>query len=308
MTKFHYRIYGFIVQSNQALPSIPDLSQCKERVDVQVEINTLSVPDSLGNNTRYFSYHDETLKVWSNRANILMDYSVGLKAWIKQDNQILIETRNDLNLKVTKQILLQGVLGLWLLMRGKFAIHGCAIRKDKEAIIFAGVSGVGKSTIATACYDLGYSILSDDVSLIELSTSQPPLVVPSFPIIKITPETLRIVGNKNQSKLNHIPIVNKFEAQLGDQFCSEKTALKAIYCLSVDSRIHKLKIESLTGVDKVIALLNNTYRHFMIDVIDLQKEHFNFCTKLASSTSINSITRPTEGLFYKQIIEQTLNV
>lgn len=306
MHNYTYCIYGYTINTNFKLPSLTELRKT-DHIDLNVVFNQQHLPECLDDeDSRHFTFHNNTLDLWTSDFDLLMHYSLGIKALIKSGNEILVETKNNLPPKVTQHVLLQGILGLWLLKRGKFSIHGCTIKKGDSAVMFAGVSGVGKSTIAAACYDLGYQILSDDVSLIELTPNSTPSVIPSFPIIKVTPETLNKVIQNKASNLSPIPIIDKYEAKLDDQFYPNKLKLEAVYCLSTSEEIDKLHFEALSGGEKILSLLSNTYRNFMIDATNTGAKHFDFCAKLASGTDIYSITRPTEGFYHREVIKHTL--
>ncbi|WP_422006013.1 hypothetical protein [Roseivirga pacifica] len=306
MHNYTYCIYGYTISTNFKLPSLTQYRKT-DNIDLNIVFNHQRLQECLDDeNSRHFTFHNNTLDLWTNNDSLLMSYSIGIKALINSDNEIFVDTKNNLPPKVTQHVLLQGILGLWLLRRGEFAIHGCTIKNGDSAVIFAGVSGVGKSTIAAACYDLGYQILSDDVSLIELTPNSIPSVIPSFPIIKVTPETLNKVIQNKTSNLSPIPVIDKYEAQLGDQFHPNKLKLEAVYCLSTSDEVNKLHFEALSGGEKIFSLLSNTYRNFMIDATNTGAKHFDFCAKLASITNIYSITRPTKGFYYREVIEHTL--
>jgi hypothetical protein len=55
------------------------------------------------------------------------------------------------------------VLALVLRMRGVLALHASAVLVDGEAVLFVGGNGAGKSSLAAACAQAGFAVLSDDV-------------------------------------------------------------------------------------------------------------------------------------------------
>lgn len=59
------------------------------------------------------------------------------------------------------------VVAVHLLLRGHVVLHASAVRVDDVAIAFAGASGMGKSTLATALCRDGCALLTDDVLRVE---------------------------------------------------------------------------------------------------------------------------------------------
>ena len=62
------------------------------------------------------------------------------------------------------QVLVVGTItALLLTLRGYAVVHGSAIRWQGEAVLFAGYSGQGKTTLAALCCAAGAELVSDDV-------------------------------------------------------------------------------------------------------------------------------------------------
>ena len=55
-----------------------------------------------------------------------------------------------------------GLLAVWLADRGTPAIHAGAVARDGRAVIVAGSSGAGKSTVTLSCLAAGFDYLGDD--------------------------------------------------------------------------------------------------------------------------------------------------
>lgn len=60
--------------------------------------------------------------------------------------------------------LLGTVYGILCHQRGLLPIHAAGIEVDGRAVLLAGPSGVGKSTLATAFWQRGFRLLSDDIT------------------------------------------------------------------------------------------------------------------------------------------------
>lgn len=87
---------------------------------------------------------------------------------------------------------------------GSISLHAACVVVNNKAILFCGQSGAGKSSLAAYFYAKGYLVLSDDVSNVRLSENGKVFVYPSIPRIKLTTNTLKMVG-KSTDDLNLIP-------------------------------------------------------------------------------------------------------
>ncbi len=94
-----------------------------------------------------------------------------------------------------RHYLLNQVLPLVLNRFGRFVIHASAVSWRDGVIAFVGRTGSGKSTLAAACVSLGASIVTDDSLVLT-----PPdaganwLAVPSYPALRVWPESLPLLG------------------------------------------------------------------------------------------------------------------
>jgi hypothetical protein len=59
------------------------------------------------------------------------------------------------------------VLARLLLAEGRFLLHGAAIRRGSEAALVVGESGTGKSSLAFAAHRRGWSVLGDDMVVVD---------------------------------------------------------------------------------------------------------------------------------------------
>ena len=73
-------------------------------------------------------------------------------------------------------LVLQGALAAFLVdLCGAVAMHASAVEVDGRAVLFAGVSGQGKSTTAVMAVDGGARFFSDDVARVEVSADVVPV-------------------------------------------------------------------------------------------------------------------------------------
>lgn len=83
-----------------------------------------------------------------------------------------------------EELVLGPGLVLALAARGVWCLHGSAVAVSDGAVVFAGESGRGKSTLAARLQAAGFRRLADDVVPVELS-SKGVEVLPAFPQLKL---------------------------------------------------------------------------------------------------------------------------
>lgn len=72
------------------------------------------------------------------------------------------------------------------------ALHASAVAKGEASMLVMGNSGSGKTTICTSLLERGFSLLSDDLTLLDLS-SEPLSVLPFLTFAHISIKTLRFL-------------------------------------------------------------------------------------------------------------------
>jgi hypothetical protein len=87
---------------------------------------------------------------------------------IESGRRIVIEPHLPLDAPDIRLFLLATPFGLLCHQRGLVPLHAAAVEVDGQALLLAGVTGVGKSTLAAAFWRRGHKLLSDDVAPIAL--------------------------------------------------------------------------------------------------------------------------------------------
>jgi hypothetical protein len=93
----------------------------------------------------------------------------GTAAWLVEGgSRITIAAEMAADSPDVRLFLLGSVFGILCHQRGVLPLHAASVEVDGQAIALAGVSGVGKSTLAAAFLRRGFPLLADDVTPIAL--------------------------------------------------------------------------------------------------------------------------------------------
>ena len=292
--KFCYQVFGLRLESEVALPRLAPGSVEASQFDVSIRLAPIASQGLPSPITIY-----PRLQLAPNAAWLSVD-GVG-RFLVMNGNLILIDPANHADMQTVCLYVLGSCLGAIMHQRKRLILHGNAIKVGKEAIIFVGPSGVGKSTAAAGFYKRGYSILADDLSVIDNSNN----VLPSYPQIKLWADAIDRLSY-DRSRFERIRSqVDKFEMPIKEQFHKEPVRVNTVYVLHKDARSDFL-FEEVTGMRKVIPLRNETYRKIYIRGMGLSTAHAENCIRLAQGARVVHVVRPESGFELEALIDRTL--
>lgn len=90
-----------------------------------------------------------------------------------------------------RDLFVKRILPRIALLRGRLAIHAAALAQPQGGLLLLGLSGAGKSTLAAFLAHDGWSLLSDDASLIDPAAGS---MLPAARGVCLWPESRRALG------------------------------------------------------------------------------------------------------------------
>lgn len=173
--------------------------------------------------------------------------------------------------------------------RGAYPLHGSCLRIGDGACIFSGNSGAGKSTLAAALAAHGHTLLSDDVCVLDLS-GPAPLVLPSFPRVKLWPRSMEALGftspKQPQDGEKH-----HFRFQPVESFIPTPVPLSAIYFLRPTEDPAEEGMTPLSPIEAVPQLDSQVYRSILARQMGRAPELFAATARLAGAVPVRLLTR-----------------
>lgn len=159
-------------------------------------------------------------------------------------------------------MLLGPILGSVLRMRGVVSLHACVLEVASRAVVVAGRSGAGKSTVAATLARLGHAVLSDDVAALGRNERGTWIAHPGYPRLRLEPETLQMVGADVDGLDTVQTSLPKRYLELSDgrqetpwRFWSDPLPLAAVYVLERDGNVASPGVERLHGPARMETLL-----------------------------------------------------
>ncbi len=274
---FH-SLYGLQIAANIPVSGLTVQSE-PGRIDIQIHLKDgpepVSVFSSPPNDYFYPDSQHESADVCPLRVGMLAGGNFGFFyhdgarfAVERKGREIWADWPDDYTLEDACTYLIGPVLAFVLRLRGVTCLHASSIAVDRRAIVLMGESGAGKSTTAAAFALLGYSVLSDDVAVLDEKGGQF-LVQPGYPRTNLWPDSVRMLFGAEDALPLITPTWSKRYLALdqeGRQFQPTPLPLGAIYVVSErEACLTMPVVEEFVGHEAFAALVTNTYVNYLLD-------------------------------------------
>jgi hypothetical protein len=270
-----YRAYGLTIDSDLVLPGLgpaaPDAP-----VDVRVRRRPLEM-DELG------SAED------GSRIGALF-YDVA-RFLLEDGRRVTVDVRREVGEDVIEARLLGEIFAGLLRQRGLLVLHACAVARDGRAVAFVGESGWGKSTLAEAFCQRGYTLLTDDVMGVAFDTAGAPLVVPSYPQIRLREDSAAHLV-PDGAGLVDISRNGPKKARPDRAVPDRPVPLHALYFLEPEYR-DRAGVVEIPGRTALVALVSHTRARTLIhtNAPALLADHLRQCAALVQAVPPRGLRR-----------------
>jgi hypothetical protein len=200
---------------------------------------------------------------------------------------------------------IEGDVRLWLFgsifaallhSRGILPLHASGIETGAGAVLLAGHSGIGKSTLAAAFGRRGFRIVTDDVSGVRLARGGLPEVLPGIARLKLHADTLGALGIDPRGLEPLRPGADKFAYPAHHIQTRRALPLCRVFFIETGEGT-TVKVERLGGLDGVRAILEHTFRDWMLDALGVRDRHLEAAARVvaAGGAGLYRVRRPAEG-------------
>jgi hypothetical protein len=212
---------------------------------------------------------------------------------VEDETSVSVETARGARPSDLLPFLLGSAAGAIVWRRGWIALHATAVRFDDSALLFAGPRGIGKSTLAAACIDLGAELLCDDLSPIAVNADGNPCIPGVGPRrIKLWPDAVQRFAARTELTGRVQPGLEKLEMRAAGIAEEESVRVETMICLTDDR--HAPGMRRLRGANGLSALTANLYRVYLVPS-EMRADVFHRIALLSQKLRIISVHRP-EGL------------
>ncbi|HET6863210.1 MAG TPA: hypothetical protein VFH91_09180 [Pyrinomonadaceae bacterium] len=290
-----YSAFGLTLKTNRDIPGL--IRSPVNDADVQIIMGEFpdwfrdhSSAQLYFQNKKVDSNGAALLTVWKLKENYFhFRYSDNIEFLVNESN-VFARWPASLTLEDTVVYLLGPILAFVLLLRGIVTLHASAIAIDNYAIALIGPAGSGKSTTAAGFAQKGFSVLSDDVTILD-DRGNEFYVTPTYPRIRLWPSS---VGNLCGSE-DALPLLTPtwdkrfLDLTTNDKFEADSLPLKALYFFA--DRVgedDRPKIISCSAPEGLTGLVSNAYVTYLKDR-NKRSQEFQLLNKLIAKVPVRSV-------------------
>ncbi len=206
----------------------------------------------------------------------------------REGKQIVIDPRLGASARDIRLYLLGTTLAALCHQRALLVLHGAAIGEREKAFAVLGPSGAGKSTLAAQLQSRGWTVLADDLCVVDIAGDRAVWVRPGLARIKLWKQSPALVGRMTD---NLEPIgdgVDKFSLPVSTPWARRGLPLDRIYVLR-PSASQAVSLTRLAGPEAVGAILDNIYRWPLAVAMGVSAAEFGQALALAERCEIVEI-------------------
>ena len=289
-----YNAFGLVISSEMELPELLP-GNGHDLVDATIRYG--EVPEKLNDVTGRGVLYEA-----NNTQFLLRIEDVG-RYYVENGTTITIKLDDQTNDRSVRLFLLGSSMGALLHQRSLLPLHGSAIKTKGGAVLFSGVSGVGKSTTAAAFIRRGYPLLSDDVCAVEVNDASLPILHPGYPQQKLWADTLEKFETDTANFETVRPQINKFAVPVKDQFHNTALPLKATYILVANNSLEEPKLNTLDGIWRLRALKFQVYRQRFMENRGATVNHAKQFAALANHVRVCRVSRPDYPYLLDELVD-----
>ena len=284
---FRYKIYGLMIESEVKLYKLNET----EEMDRDVVIR--------------YGEMDETIHEDASRG--ILSKMSGDSVWFKNDvgcfliqngDEIIVEAYEGATEEDIASFILGWSISFLFMQRGISAIHCSALEMNGKAVLVAGYSGAGKSTITLSLLKKGYKYLADDIAMVDIENDF--LIQPGFPQQKVCRNVAESMKGEDLFYINEQK--DKFAYNNTEDFCDKPQKLAAMFILDAydGEEVIFRELKGLEKWNKVISnlFLNDAYAIFGMTGVERKR-----CLDIAGNTNMYMIRRPKD----KDTVEEICN-
>lgn len=280
---YSYRLYGNTIITDIEFPHLIK-ERNNEHKPTDIIIQEGMIPEDIRIQEKESKYCFNEKRSWlTNSTTWLL---------VEEGKRVTYELRPGANLNYLRTYILGYGMSMLYLQRKEMAFHCAAVSREGEAILIAGESGSGKSTITDALLDMGFTLMADDMAVVIMNDEGSFVVVPGFPYQKLCREVINLRGYNPETLIYIDEEKDKFLVPYENEFCLEEKPLRAMFLLALGDKADKLLMIELKRFDKLHACVNNLFLRKLLKEQRYEGVTGHKCLEIASKVPIHLIRRP----------------
>lgn len=211
--------------------------------------------------------------------------------WVRAGREIVVDVEaGALDVQV-RTFFIGAVLTAVLHQREVLVLHASGVVGSRGAVLFAGRSGDGKSTLLAALVGRGYEPFGDDAAVVTQDASQRLLAHPGVPQVRLWADAVTRLGHTLEESCRVLPSIDKYALSLKALRGRAPQPLIGLYVLSVSDG-DDVRFERIEGSQCFTAIREYTRNLQIMEDLQMQQPHFHLAAAVASRIPVVRISRP----------------
>ena len=220
----------------------------------------------------------------------LMNVDGTARYLVSDGRDVLVEPRGGSDSEIAG-LLTGPVLAALLQQRGVMTFHASAIETRAGAVLFAGHSGSGKSSLLAALIERGYVMLADDVTGVVLDAAGRRLeALAAFPVTRLWADAVHALDWHDRTRSRVHEAAEKYLVPV-ERFCTTPLAVRAVCVLASHDR-DGIEVEPLRVSAAFRQMLGLMYRRVFLDGLGQRPAHVRTVVAMAKRVPVARVVRP----------------
>lgn len=274
---YYYKLYGQIIESDVSFRQLV----LSDDHNASITIHSGAIPEDIRDKENTCNFGD-SYSWLSNRTCYLV---------IRNGNEIIYELKPGKNHAYMLSFILGYGIAMLHMQRGEISIHCSALSFNDKAILVAGKSGSGKSTVTTALIAKGCKLMADDMAVIQINEASA-IAYPAFPYQKLCRDAALANGYDLEQLIYIDEEKDKFLIPFEDDFSTSGKEIAAMFILMGEVNSKEVVTQQIKGIAKIPALADNLFLKALMKDERFKGVCGQSCVKAADKFPIYAIGRP----------------
>lgn len=275
--------YGLVIRSEIDL-GLPAISS----TIFDVSISFGEVAEQKHNRTFDGVWYD-----YQNEDQLVLGWQTAGFYMMRHGSEMVIAPHYTTNHDNLRQPILGTGMAMLLHQRGNTVLHGSSVGINGKAWIFLGNKGDGKSTLAAALTRRGCPLLSDDICSLMPSAESGLMMQPSFPRLKLNPDSLIHLGETPGMYSKIHPLAEKRVCGADEEFSATPLPVGGVCVLATGAKSELKRLRAMDAVEELLThMMVNRFPDHQPALV--MATVFKQVTAIGSGVPVYRLTRPRD--------------
>lgn len=287
---YFYKLYGMKIESDL---NFPQLVKCEDNTACDVKISVAPLSEEIQQKLSQKKY--EFGREYSWLSNLTCQIQV------YNGNKITYALTGGGKPSYLQTYLLGYGISMLALQRNMLPIHCSVVADEAGAVLIAGESGAGKSTATTAFLKSGYTLMADDMALVDGQ-----MVYPAFPYQKLCRDVVEREGYDFNKLIYIDEDKDKFLAPYQGEFSLEAKPIKGFILLYLTQE-GQVTVRELSGFDRFHVYASNLFLRKLLKEQKYEPHIGQKCLEMASKVPLLCIGRPKDVDTAEEVVSKAMD-